>query len=127
MTRAAAIAHAENYFDSGTFKADLTRRVAIPTESQNPQRVAELRRYVEAEIKPALEALGFRCQVLTHQKARGPFLYGERFEAAGLPTVLGYGHGDVIRGLEGGWTPGLSPWELKEVEGRWYGRGTADN
>jgi acetylornithine deacetylase/succinyl-diaminopimelate desuccinylase-like protein len=127
MTRAAAIAHAENYFDTGAFKVDLARRVAIPTESQNPERVAELRRYVEAEIKPALEALGFRCQVLTHPKARGPFLVGERFEGADLPTVLGYGHGDVIRGLEAGWRPGLSPWELKEVDGRWYGRGTADN
>ena len=35
MTRAETIAAAEAYVDDGHFKADLTRRVAIPTESQN--------------------------------------------------------------------------------------------
>ena len=127
MSRDAAIARAADYFDSGGFKADLARRVAIPTESQNPDRAGELARYVEAEMRPALEALGFRCRVLRHAKARGPFLVGERIEGAGLPTVLVYGHGDVIRGLDAGWKPGLSPWQLTETDDRWYGRGTADN
>ena len=40
MSRAGAIARAERYFDSGAFKADLARRVAIPSESQNPERAA---------------------------------------------------------------------------------------
>jgi hypothetical protein len=31
MTRAAALAAAEQYFDEGGFAADLARRVAIPT------------------------------------------------------------------------------------------------
>jgi acetylornithine deacetylase/succinyl-diaminopimelate desuccinylase-like protein len=127
MSRDAAIARAADYFDTGGFKADLARRVAIPTESQNPERAAELARYVEIEMKPALEALGFGCRVLHHPKARGPFLVGERREGAGLPTILAYGHGDVIRGLEAGWKPGLSPWSLVEIDGRYYGRGVADN
>jgi hypothetical protein len=38
---------------SGAFKADLARRVAIPSESQNPERAAELRHYIEAEMRPA--------------------------------------------------------------------------
>jgi len=54
MTRAAAIARAESYFDSGAFKADLARRVAIPTESQNPERKEELASYLSSEIAPAL-------------------------------------------------------------------------
>ena len=62
--------------------------------------------YIETEMKPALEALGFHCRVLRQPKWRGPFLVGERIEAEGLPTVLGYGHGDVIRGLDAGWRPG---------------------
>src|SRR6516162_8080424 len=103
MSRAAAIARAQEYFDRGAFKTDLTRRVAIPTESQNPERAGELARYIETEMKPALEALGFRCNVMRHAKARGPFLFAERREGEGLPTVFGYGHGDVIRGLESGW------------------------
>ena len=127
MSRDTAIARAADYFDSGGFKADLARRVAIPTESQNPDRRPELARYVEAEMRPALEALGFACRVLTHPKARGPFLVGERIEGEGLPTVLVYGHGDVIRGLDAGWKPGLSPWRLVETDGRYYGRGAADN
>ena len=127
MTRADAIASATAYFDAGTFKADLARRVAIPTESQNPERKAELARYLEAEIAPALQALGFTCRTLTHAKARGPFLFAERQEDPALPTVFGYGHGDVIRGLDAGWKPGLSPWTLVEQDGRYYGRGVVDN
>jgi len=127
MTREAAMAHAERYFDSGTFKADLARRVAIPTESQNPERAGAMAEYVEREMRPAFEALGFTCKVLTHPRAKGPFLYAERIEGEGLKTVLGYGHGDVIRGLEAGWEAGLSPWELTERDGLYYGRGTADN
>ena len=127
MTRAAAIARATDYFDTGRFKADLARRVAIPTESQNPERKAELARYLDAEIAPALEALGFTCRTLTHPKAKGPFLFAERIEDASLPTVFGYGHGDVIRGLDAGWKAGLSPWTLTEQDGRYYGRGVVDN
>ena len=127
MSRDAAIQRAEQYFDSGTFKSDLTRRVAIPTESQNPARAEDMKRYTEQEMRGALEALGFTCRILTQAKAKGPFLFAERMEGEGLPTVLGYGHGDVIRGLEAGWKQGLSPWELKEIDGRYYGRGTADN
>ncbi len=127
MTRAQAIAQAEQCFDSGAFRTLLARRLALPTESQNPDRAAVLADYLEAEIRPAFEALGFTCRTLTHPKALAPFLYAERIEDPDLPTVLGYGHGDVIRGLEREWKQGLSPWALTEAEGRWYGRGIADN
>src|SRR5262245_28075047 len=53
MTRKAAIARAEAYFHSGAFAVDLARRVAMPTESQNPDRAPLLAEYIEAEIKPA--------------------------------------------------------------------------
>lgn len=127
MTREQAIAQAEHCFDSGAFRALLARRLALPTESQNPERAAVLADYLESEIRPAFEALGFECRTLTHPKALAPFLYAERIEDPALPTVLGYGHGDVIRGLEKEWKDGLSPWALTEAEGRWYGRGIADN
>ncbi len=127
MSREEAIARAARHFDEGAFKAALARRVAIPTESQNPDRGAELQRYLEGEMQPALEALGFRCRIVTHARARGPFLLADRIEGERLPTALGYGHADVVRGLEGSWAGGLSPWELVERDGRFYGRGTADN
>ncbi len=127
MSREAAIAAAREHFDSGAFKADLARRVAIPTESQNPARKAELARYLDEEMQPAFEALGFACQTLEEASAGGPFLYAERIEDPELVTVLGYGHSDVIRGLDAQWEQGLSPWTLTERGGRWYGRGVADN
>ena len=38
MTRSAAITRAHQQFDSGEFRATLARRIAVPTESQNPVR-----------------------------------------------------------------------------------------
>jgi len=127
MTRAAAISRAHRYFDSGEFQQDLARRVAIRTESQNPERTQDLARYIKSEIQPALEKLGFRCRTLSQARAKGPFLYAERIEDPALPIVLGYGHGDVIRGLDTMWQAGLSPWTLIEKDGRYYGRGVVDN
>ncbi len=127
MTRTAAITRSERQFDSGEFKALLARRIAIPTESQNPDRAPVLAQYLHDELQPAFEAMGFECRTLTSPKAKAPFLYAQRIEDPKLPTVFGYGHGDVIRGLEPEWLEGLSPWTLTERAGRWYGRGIADN
>jgi acetylornithine deacetylase/succinyl-diaminopimelate desuccinylase-like protein len=127
MDRNLAIESALQQFDSGEFKAALARRIAMPTESQNPDRGPVLAAYLHDEIQPAFEAMGFTCRTLTHPKAKAPFLLAERIEGKDLPTVFGYGHGDVIRGLEPEWKEGLSPWTLTESAGRWYGRGIADN
>lgn len=127
MTREAAIAEALHHFDSGAFRTDLARRVAIPTESQNPDRAPDLRRYLTEELAPRFEELGFSCRIIEEPKAKGPFLYAERIEDPALPTVFGYGHGDVIRGLEDQWHEGLDPWTLTERDDVWYGRGIADN
>jgi hypothetical protein len=64
MTRDAAIGRATEHFDSGRFREVLARRVAMPTESQNPERAPVLREYLEGEMRPALEALGFTCRIL---------------------------------------------------------------
>ncbi len=126
-TRTDAIRNAEACFDSGEFRRTLARRIALPTESQNPERSGVLRQYLEEEVRPAFEAMGFECRILQHPKALAPFLFAQRIESPDLPTVLGYGHGDVIRGLDREWKEGLSPWSLTESDGRWYGRGIADN
>jgi acetylornithine deacetylase/succinyl-diaminopimelate desuccinylase-like protein len=86
-----------------------------------------LAQYLHEELQPAFEAMGFECRTLPNPKGKGPFLYAQRIEDPKLPTVFGYGHGDVIRGLEPEWLEGLSPWTLTERGGRWYGRGIADN
>ena len=128
MSRDGAIERITSYFDDGGFFADLARRVAIPTESQEPDQKPELYRYLMEELQPRLEPLGFACRIFDNPVERGgPFLVATRQEAEGLPTVMSYGHGDVVRGYDDQWQDGLNPWELKKVGARWYGRGTADN
>src|SRR3954447_8643234 len=85
MSRAQAILAGERYFGGGRFFADLARRVAIPTESQNPARRAELERYLETEIAESLERMGFACRIVPNLAAGyGPFLIAERIEDASL-------------------------------------------
>ena len=127
MTRQAAIDQAIGTLDSGELFEILSRRIAIPTESQNEQRGPEMQRYLDDEMIPAFEALGFYCRVLRHPLSASPFLIAQRHESDDLPTVLGYGHGDVIRGQDDRWREGLSPWRLTERDGIWFGRGVVDN
>jgi acetylornithine deacetylase/succinyl-diaminopimelate desuccinylase-like protein len=127
MTRAAAIAASQAYFDEGGFVADLGRRVAIPTESQVDGRGPMLQSYLGDEIAPSLKRLGFESRIFDNPVRGGPILIAERREDDAATTVLGYGHGDVIRGLEPQWHEGLSPWALTKRGDRLYGRGTADN
>lgn len=148
MNRAAAVAQAEAQFDTGAFFRTLAQRVACRTESQNAERAPELRAYLDDQIAPALAALGFACTVHDNPVAGAPpLLTAQRDEDPALPTVLFYGHGDVVRGHEGQWAEGRDPWTLTTACAsgalgttspdsgerghghgeRWYGRGAADN
>jgi acetylornithine deacetylase/succinyl-diaminopimelate desuccinylase-like protein len=127
-TREGAIARAESYLDDGSFLADLGRRVAIPTASQERDAMPALVDYVAGEMSATLSGLGYECQVLPNPvSGYGPFLVARRIEDAGLPRVLTYGHGDVVRGQAEKWRTGLSPWRIVIEGDRIYGRGTADN
>ncbi|MFO1322850.1 MAG: M20 family metallopeptidase [Burkholderiales bacterium] len=126
--RARAIAGAQAWFDRGGLLADLERRVAYRTESQRDDAGAQLRAYLTDEIGPTLAAMGFAWRIVDNPVAgAGPFLIAERIESPALPTVLTYGHGDVVLGYDAQWRPGLSPWTVTREGERWYGRGTADN
>ena len=129
MSREAAIAASESYFDDDRFFEDLSRRVAIATESQIPEQQPELYRYLEQEMTPSFERMGFTCEVFPNPSgdAEPPFLVARRDEGDDLLTVFGYGHGDAVRGDAERWRDGLSPWRLEKDGDRWYGRGTADN
>ena len=77
---------------------------------------------------PAFARLGFTTRIYANPlPGQGPVLLATRIEDASLPTVLGYGHGDVIHGLEEQWTKGKGPWCTVRDGERLYGRGTADN
>ena len=128
MSRAAALAGAVAHFDSGAFLRDLARRVAIRTESQSATSSPLLHAYLSDELAPSLASLGFATQVFNNPKVPyGPLMIATRHEADALPTVLMYGHGDVIRGQDTSWTQGAGPWTAVQQGERIYGRGTADN
>ncbi|SLM64085.1 MULTISPECIES: M20 family metallopeptidase [Dickeya] len=128
MTTPAVIQHALDYFDSGRFRETLARRIAIASESQLSESHDTLERYLSQEIIPALQAMAFEIQHIDNPcSPQHPFLIASRIEDASLPTLLCYGHGDVVFGDEAHWSDGLSPWQLVERDGKWYGRGSADN
>src|SRR5262245_29758588 len=128
-TRAGAVGRARTYVESGAFETELARRVAFKTESQKlPATLPELRRYLDEEMTPAFTRMGFTTRIYDNPlPGQGPILLATYVEDAALPTVLGYGHGDVIRGLEDQWTKGKDPWVTARDGDRLYGRGTADN
>jgi len=128
VTRSFAIARASDYFDSGDFLADLARGVAFRTESGVAARDPELLAYLEEEMIPAARRLGAAACVLGNPSAvGGPLLIAHRHEGIDLPTVLTYGHADVVLAEPHRWRAGLDPWKVTVERDRWYGRGTADN
>ena len=127
-TRGGAIKRALDFFDSGGFRDRLAGLVAIRSTSQEPEHEPDCQRYVE-HVSGWLKRMGFSVQVHPNPAGRGlgPILLAQRLEPGARQTVLTYGHGDTVRGLEDQWDAGLDPWTLKEAGDRWYGRGSADN
>jgi acetylornithine deacetylase/succinyl-diaminopimelate desuccinylase-like protein len=127
-SRDSALRHALNDFDSNHFRDHLAELVAIPSTSQDSGHEPDVQRYLAAGIQPWLERMGFNVEIHPNpEPGFGPILFAERLEGPDRPTILTYGHGDTVRGLEDQWRDGLSPWTLTEEADRWYGRGTADN
>lgn len=128
MTRADAIMQAENWVSSGRFARDLAKLVAIESESQRPEKKAELWRYLSDGIIPILDRLGFQHSLHDNPDPKGgPILLAERIEDENFPTILTYGHGDVVDGQRENWANGRDPFKLCQEGDQLFGRGTADN
>jgi len=127
-SRHTAITRAAEWVRTGGFEGELTKLVAIESESQKPEKSGELARYLKDGITPILTRLGF-TQIIhpNHAPGGGPILTAERIESPDLPTILIYGHGDVVHGQRGKWIDGIEPFTLTRRGDRLYGRGSADN
>jgi len=128
MGRNEALAKIDSYFYDGMFEAELAQRVAYRTESVRPDSGPALAAYLEEDLIPYLTDIGFACETYPNPRAdAGPILVARRQEGDNLPTVMTYGHGDVVPGFDGQWENDVDPWVITKAGNRWYGRGTADN
>ncbi|MGI9556979.1 MAG: dipeptidase [Solirubrobacterales bacterium] len=105
---------------------DLAALVAIPSVA-DPAQVPPERCLEAAEwVRAAIAEIGFDGARLLDPPDGHPAVYGELAAPDGAPTVLLYSHYDVQPQLdEADWES--PPFKLTERNGRWYGRGAADD
>ncbi len=128
MSRDLALAAIDDYYQNGTFEAELASRISYKTESNLPNSDAALQGYLDDDLVPYLSDMGFTCSVYPNPRSdAGPFLVARRIEGNDVPTVMTYGHGDVVAGYDDQWDDAISPWDITKKGQRWYGRGTAYN
>ena len=118
----------ERYFDDGEFIKDLNLLIEAKTESQIDNSLQGLHNYFLDHLVPSLNRYDFETEISDNPNPKaGPILIAKRIEDKDLPTVLIYGHADVVVGQEDKWEKGLDPWKLTIRGNKIFGRGTADN
>jgi cysteinylglycine-S-conjugate dipeptidase len=107
-------------------KDDLARMLAIPSVA-DPRQFPRERCLEMADLVAELFSAAGVGDVRLVDTADGyPAVFGHTPGPAGAPTVLLYAHYDVQPALdEAAWD--VPPFGLTEREGRWYGRGAADD
>lgn len=119
---------AVSFVDSGRFFDELDALVQRQTVSTNTADGFEMKSYLEEMIAPRLGLMGFENTLHPNwNDGSNSFLVARRVESPELPTVLCYGHADVVDGHEGQWDNAREPFTLTAEGERWYGRGSADN
>jgi acetylornithine deacetylase/succinyl-diaminopimelate desuccinylase-like protein len=106
-------------------KAELVRLVRIPSVSAAGFPPEEVRRSAAA-FSDLLRRVGMENVQVLDIPGVHPYVYGEWLGKPGAPTLMLYGHHDVVPpGRAERWA--TSPFEPVERAGRMYGRGTADD
>jgi acetylornithine deacetylase/succinyl-diaminopimelate desuccinylase-like protein len=109
----------------GEFKRSLCDLVRVPGVSAAGFPAEELRRSAEATLAE-LRRCGLENAQLLEVADAPPSVYADWLHAPGAPTVLVYGHHDVVPpGPLARWAQ--PPFQPVERRGRLYGRGTADD
>ncbi|KAI8379206.1 WD40-repeat-containing domain protein [Radiomyces spectabilis] len=114
----------------------LEKWIAMRTVSGNPEYLEECRRGARF-LKNVLQQLGAVSRMIPGQCGRNPLVYGKFYgkqqrgesmtEDQKIPTVLIYGHYDVINAENENQEWISDPFTLTGRNGYLYGRGTTDN
>src|SRR5690349_16304987 len=125
MAATSEAARAYSRANAERFQTELFELLRIPSLSGDPAHAGDVRRAAEW-LANHMRGLGLG-KIAVMPTAGHPVVYGEWLGAgAGRPTVLVYGHYDVVpAALEDGWdTP---PFEPVVKNGRIYARGATDD
>lgn len=77
-------------------------------------------------VRKLFEDKGCKVRTIENPKADyRPIIIAESTRKSNRPTVGFFGHYDVEEADAGEWS--VDPWTLSGKDGRWYGRGVADN
>ncbi|KAI9031822.1 WD40-repeat-containing domain protein [Phycomyces nitens] len=115
-----------------TFLYVLEKWVAMRTVGGNPKYMEECRRGARF-LKNVLQQLGAVSRMIPGECGRNPLVYGKftgkssSDPAKKTPTVLIYGHYDVISAEDEKQEWNSDPFKLTGKNGYLYGRGTSDN
>ncbi len=105
--------------------ADLAKLVAVPSISTDGEHQQEIARAADLTCE-LMRAAGLNNVGLLKAGDSNPYAYGEWLGAPGKPTVFLYAHHDVQPiNFEADWKS--PPWTLTERDGRFFGRGAADD
>ncbi len=106
-------------------RRDLDDLVRIPSISADPAHTADVRASADA-VQALMEESGLESVRQIVVDGGHPYVVGEWTNAPDAPTVLLYAHHDVQPpGYVDRWSG--DPFEPREVDGRLFGRGTADD
>ncbi|OQY99920.1 MAG: peptidase M20, partial [Chloroflexi bacterium UTCFX4] len=125
MTNTSDAARAYSRANGERFLEELFETLRIPSLSGDPAHKGDIRRMAEWYAQH-LSGLGLQ-NVQVMETAGHPVVYGEWLGAgANKPTVLVYGHYDVVPALmEDGWD--TNPFEPTIKDGKIYARGATDD
>jgi acetylornithine deacetylase/succinyl-diaminopimelate desuccinylase-like protein len=120
---AAALGAIDERFDET--KRELVDLARIPSVSAPGFPAQEVRRSADA-FAALLRGIGIEHVQVLEIPGVHPYVYGDWLNAPGAPTLVLYGHHDVVPpGRPERWSS--PPFEPVERKGRLYGRGTADD
>jgi acetylornithine deacetylase/succinyl-diaminopimelate desuccinylase-like protein len=119
----AVLRRVDDQFDE--FKRILVELARLPSVSAQGFPPEEVRRSATA-FAELLRQVGMRHVQVLEVPGVHPYVYGDWLDRPGKPTVVLYGHHDVVPpGRPEQWVS--PPFEPVERNGRLYGRGTADD